>query len=145
MNKITAPDLEILTAMHPCEFEEWREKGENGRHVLTSAVARLLAVPEKWTVNGEYRAEFGGFFPVQLRFEPPGAAFSLCVCSPGDVSGEWLVVFVSADGGCVREVFRLTPFNPARISALIAAAGQAALLEYSTGGMADYLAEEVCV
>lgn len=145
MNKTTAPDLKELTAMHPCEFEEWREKGEHERHVLTRAVARLLTVPENWTVNGEYRAEFGGFFPVQLRFEPPGALFSLCVCSPGDVSGEWLIVFVSADGRCVRDVLRLVPFDPSRISALFAAAGQASLLDYSASGMADYLAEEVSV
>ncbi|WNN46716.1 conjugation system SOS inhibitor PsiB family protein [Winslowiella toletana] len=82
---------------------------------------------------------------MQLRFQPPGALFSLCVCSPGDVSGEWLIVFVSADGCCARKVLRLVPFDPLRISALFAAAGQASQLDYSASGMAEYLAEEVSV
>lgn len=141
MKNTNALNLSVLTAMHPCEFEEWRERGENDRHILTSAVAQLLHVPAGWMVNGEYRGEFSGFFPVQLRYTPPGEAFSLCVCSPGDVSGEWLIVLISADGGCVREVLRLTPFDPQRISGLIAAAAQACLLEHSAAGMAEYLAE----
>ncbi len=91
--------------------------------------------------SGVYRGEFGGFFPVQLRYTPPGEAFSLCVCSPGDVSGEWLIVLMSADGNCVREVLRLTPFDPQRISDLIDAAAQASLLEHCAAGMAEYLAE----
>ncbi|MGC0951478.1 conjugation system SOS inhibitor PsiB family protein [Pantoea agglomerans] len=60
---------------------------------------------------------------------------------PADVSGEWLIVLVSADGNCVREVLRLTPFDPQRISDLIAAAAQASLLEHCAAGMAEYLAE----
>lgn len=141
MKNNNALNLTVLTGMHPCEFEEWRERGENERHILTSAVAQLLYVPAGWNVNGEYRGEFGGFFPVQLRYTPPGEAFSICVCSPGDVSGEWLIVLVSADGNCVREVLRLMPFDPQRISDLIAAAAQASLLEHCAAGMAEYLAE----
>lgn len=142
MKNTVMNNLSVLTAMHPCEFEEWRERGEGERHVLTSAVLSLLTVPQGWTVNGEYRAEFGGLFPVQLRFAPPGEAFCLCVCSPGEVAGEWLVLIASADGGCVRDVLRLTPFEPSRISALISAAAQACLLKYSMSGLADYLLQE---
>ncbi|MEN4647017.1 hypothetical protein ABEG74_22500 [Pantoea agglomerans] len=41
----------------------------------------------------------------------------------------------------MREVLRLTPFDPQRISDLIAAAAQASLLEHCAAGMAEYLAE----
>ncbi|MGE9553638.1 conjugation system SOS inhibitor PsiB [Erwinia amylovora] len=142
MENTRTTNLDMLTAMHPCEFEEWRARGEGERHVLTSAVLSLLTVPDGWTVNGEYRAEFGGLFPVQLRFTPPDERFCLCVCSPGEIAGEWLVLIASADGGCVRDVLRLTPFGPSRISALIAAAAQACLIEYSVSGLADYLVQE---
>ncbi|MCT6592756.1 hypothetical protein N3553_23085 [Pantoea dispersa] len=52
------------------------------------------------------------------------------------------MLIASADGGCVRDVLRLTPFDPPRISALVAAAAQACLLEYSVNGLADYLVQE---
>lgn len=145
MKNTTNPDLALLSTLHPCEFEEWRERGQSDRHVLTCAVIRQLPLPEGWTVNGEYGSEFGGFFPVQLRFMPPDEAFCLCVCSPGEISSEWLVVYVSADGGRVRDVLRLTPFDPSRISAVLAAAAQVCLLEYNVTGLADYLAEEINV
>ncbi len=60
MNNNNALNLTVLTEMHPCEFEEWRERGENDRHILTSAVAQLLHVPAGWKVNlvcgGQYSA-----------------------------------------------------------------------------------------
>ncbi|MCT6592790.1 conjugation system SOS inhibitor PsiB [Pantoea dispersa] len=142
MENTRARNLDELASMHPCEFEEWRERGETERQAMTSAVLSLLTVPECWTVNGEFRAEFGGLFPVQLRFAPPGEEFCLCVCSPGEIAGEWIVLFASADGGYVRDVLRLTPFEPSRISALISAAAQACLLKYSMSGLADYLLQE---
>ncbi|WP_289626507.1 conjugation system SOS inhibitor PsiB family protein, partial [Escherichia coli] len=37
---------------------------------LTHAVMRELDAPDNWTMNGEYGSEFGGFFPVQVRFTP---------------------------------------------------------------------------
>ncbi len=68
MENTVMSNLDVLASMHTCEFEEWQARGEGERHVLTSAVLSLLTVPEGWTVNGEYRAEFCGLFPVQLRF-----------------------------------------------------------------------------
>ncbi|WP_282601569.1 conjugation system SOS inhibitor PsiB family protein, partial [Pantoea ananatis] len=67
MENTVMNNVDVLASMHPCEFEEWRARGEGERHVLTSAVLSLLTVPAGWTVNGEYRAEFGGLFPVQVR------------------------------------------------------------------------------
>ncbi|WP_432805376.1 conjugation system SOS inhibitor PsiB family protein, partial [Escherichia coli] len=31
----------------------------------------------------EYGSEFGGFFPVQVRFTPAHERFHLALCSPG--------------------------------------------------------------
>lgn len=51
-----------------------------------------------WTMNGEYGSEFGGFFPVQVRFTPAHERFHLALCSPGDVSQVWVLVLVNAGG-----------------------------------------------
>ncbi|MDR8423730.1 conjugation system SOS inhibitor PsiB, partial [Acinetobacter baumannii] len=68
MRTILIPD--VLKTMSCDEFEDWRDSGEDFRRELTHAVMRDLSCPENWDVNGEYRSEFGGFFPVQIRFTP---------------------------------------------------------------------------
>nr|QLG03077.1 hypothetical protein pE02162_KPC_00010 [Escherichia coli] len=68
MRTILTPD--VLKTMSCDEFEDWRDSGEDFRRELTHAVMRDLSCPENWDVNGEYRSEFGGFFPVQIRFTP---------------------------------------------------------------------------
>lgn len=84
MSNIITPD--VLKTMIPQEYEDWRESGEDLRRELTHAVMRDLDCPVNWDMNGEYRSEFGGFFPVQIRFTPSHGNFSLAVCSPGDIS-----------------------------------------------------------
>ena len=59
---------------------------------------RELDAPDNWTMNGEYGSEFGGFFPVQVRFTPAHERFHLALCSPGDVSQVWVLVLVNAGG-----------------------------------------------
>ncbi|MDE1188861.1 MAG: conjugation system SOS inhibitor PsiB [Pantoea sp.] len=140
---IKANILAQLTAMFPSEFEEWRERGEADRHALTTAVMQQLMTPEGWTVNGEYRSEFGGLFPVQLRYTPPGAPFSLCICSPGEFSPAWIAALVSADGEFVRVLLAAEKFSPVRFNALLEAVGQVCRMEYTVQGAAAYLAEEV--
>ncbi len=92
MRNIITPD--VLNTMIPQEFEDWRDGGEDLRRELTHAVMRDLDCPVHWDLNGEYRSEFGGFFPVQIRFTPSHGNFSLAVCSPGDISPSWMVVFI---------------------------------------------------
>lgn len=140
---IKANILTQLTAMFPCEFEEWRERGEGERYTLTAAVMQFLTAPVHWTVNGEYRTEFGGLFPVQLRYTPPDEQFSLCICCPGELSPVWIAVLISADGTLVRELLRTETFSPARLNALLDAAGQVCRMAYTVQGAAEYLAEEV--
>lgn len=57
---------DVLKTMIPDELEDYRSAGEDFRRELTHAVIGNLAAPEQWDINGEYRSEFGGFFPVQI-------------------------------------------------------------------------------
>lgn len=52
-----------------------RAAGSDERRELTHAVMRELDAPDNWTMNGEYGSEFGGFFPVQVRFTPAHERF----------------------------------------------------------------------
>lgn len=132
-----------LTSMFPCEFEAWRERGDDERHALSTAVMQFLDTPQGWQVNAEYRCEFGGLFPVQLRFTSPDEKFQLCLCSPGEVCPEWLVVLIAADGSIVRELLRSEKFAPDRYNALLSVAGNICRMAYSVRGVAAFLVEEV--
>lgn len=132
-----------LINMFPCEFEEWRERGDDKRHVLSTAVMHFLDTPPGWQVNAEYRSEFGGLFPIQIRYTAPDKSFHLCLCSPGEVCAEWLAVLASADGSFVREVLRAERFSPERFNLLLSAAGSICKMVYSVRGVAEFLVEEV--
>ncbi|TXT91314.1 conjugation system SOS inhibitor PsiB, partial [Klebsiella pneumoniae] len=80
------------------------------------AVMRDLTSPSGWSVNAEYRCEFGGFFPVQIRFTPPHGHFDVAVCSPGELNPRWIVVFVTRDGQPFSVVRVMDAFNPELIT-----------------------------
>ena len=61
---------EVLNSMIPAELEDVRESGDEERRQLSDAVMNTIPVPPGWRVNAEYRGEFRGQFPVQLRFAP---------------------------------------------------------------------------
>ncbi|EFB3360803.1 conjugation system SOS inhibitor PsiB [Escherichia coli] len=84
--------LNVLQTMNTQEYEDIRAAGSDERRELTHAVMRELDAPDNWTMNGEYGSEFGGFFPVQVRFTPAHERFHLALCSPGDVSQVWVLV-----------------------------------------------------
>ncbi|EMV50156.1 protein psiB [Escherichia coli 2872000] len=86
--------LNVLQTMNAQEYEDIRAAGSDERRELTHAVMRELDAPDNWTMNGEYGSEFGGFFPVQVRFTPAHERFHLALCSPGDVSQVWVLVLV---------------------------------------------------
>ncbi|MGK6027492.1 conjugation system SOS inhibitor PsiB, partial [Klebsiella pneumoniae] len=69
-----------------------------------------------WSVNAEYRCEFGGFFPVQIRFTPSHGHFDVAVCSPGELNLRWIVVFVTRDGQPFSVVRVMDAFNPELIT-----------------------------
>ncbi|EFB3999415.1 TPA: conjugation system SOS inhibitor PsiB [Escherichia coli] len=114
MRNVITPD--VLNTMIPQEFEDWREAGEDLRRELTHAVMRELSCPENWDMNGEYRSEFGGFFPVQVRFTPSHGNFHIAVCSPGDITPSWMVVFIPASGRPFSVIRTLKSYQPELIS-----------------------------
>ncbi|EFH5404299.1 TPA: conjugation system SOS inhibitor PsiB, partial [Escherichia coli] len=67
--------LNVLQTMNAQEYEDIRAAGSDERRELTHAVMRELDAPDNWTMNGEYGSEFGGFFPVQVRFTPAHERF----------------------------------------------------------------------
>ncbi len=62
--------LNALQSMNAQEYEEIRAAGSDMRRNLTHEVMREVDAPANWMMNGEYGSEFGGFFPVQVRFTP---------------------------------------------------------------------------
>ena len=117
MRNIITPD--VLKTMLPEEMEDWRDSGEDFRRELTHAVMRDLDAPTGWAMNGEYRNEYGGMFPVQVRFTPSCGNFQLALCSPGYVSPEWLVMFISASGRPFAVVRSLPAFSPLNINYIL--------------------------
>lgn len=107
---------DVLNTMIPAELEDYRASGEDFRRELTHAVMRDLNAPERWEMNGEYRSESGGFFPVQVRFTPSHGSFRMAVCSPGDVSPAWMVVFTTASGRPFSVVRTMLAFSPELIN-----------------------------
>ncbi len=75
--------LNALQSMNAQEYEEIRAAGSDMRRNLTHEVMREVDAPANWMMNGEYGSEFGGFFPVQVRFTPAHERFHLALCSPG--------------------------------------------------------------
>ncbi len=67
--------LNVLQTMNAQEYEDIRAAGSDERRELTHAVMRELDAPDNWTMNGEYGSEFGGFFPVRVRFTPAHERF----------------------------------------------------------------------
>ncbi len=52
--------LDVLKTMSSDELEDYRAAGEDFRRELSHAVMRDLTSPSGWSVNAEYRCEFGG-------------------------------------------------------------------------------------
>ena len=134
--------LDVLKTMSSDELEDYRAAGEDYRRELTHAVMRDLSCPENWDMNGEYRSEFGGFFPVQIRFTPSHGNFHLAVCSPGAVSPVWMVVFVPASGRPFSVVRTLNGYQPELISHTLSLTARLDADGYSQASIISILAAE---
>lgn len=111
----------LLNSMIPAELEAVRESGDEERRQLSDAVMNTIPVPQGWRVNAEYRSEFGGQFPVQLRFAPDQSdRYFLCLCSPGEMLPAWTLFLLAADGGLVRILSQRDRHDPVAVSALLA-------------------------
>lgn len=133
---------DVLATMEPVEFEDWRNAGEDMRSAVTHAVMRYLGCPEGWDMNGEYRSEFGGFFPVQIRFTPSHGRYHMAVCSPGDLSSAWTVIFVPASGSPFSVVLTLTVWSPDIISHTLSLTARIDADGYSHAGIISLLSME---
>lgn len=95
-----------LAEMTADDFEIARAAGYSFHRELTHAVMAELTLPDNWDMNGEYGSEFGGLFPVQVRLAPTHGIFEMVLCSPGEISEQWLLLMVSGKGlnvVCVRQ------------------------------------------
>jgi len=133
---------DVLKTMIPDELEDYRSAGEDFRRELTHAVIGNLAAPEQWDINGEYRSEFGGFFPVQIRFTPAHGNFHIAVCSPGEVSPDWIIVFITPSGRPFSVVRTLATFNPEVVSHTLSLAACLDADGYSAASIISILARE---
>ncbi|WP_239043292.1 conjugation system SOS inhibitor PsiB [Citrobacter freundii] len=140
MRTILTPD--VLKTMSCDEFEDWRDSGEDFRRELTHAVMRDLSCPENWDVNAEYRSEFGGFFPVQVRFTPPHGNYHIAVCSPGAISLAWMVVFVPASGRPFSVIRILSGYQPELVSHTVSLTARLDADGYSQASIISILAAE---
>ena len=140
MRNIITPD--VLKTMIPQEYEDWREGGEDLRRELTHAVMRDLDCPVHWVLNGEYRSEFGGFFPVQIRFTPSHGNYHIAVCSPGAISPAWMVVFVPASGRPFSVIRTLSGYQPELVSHTVSLTARLDADGYSQASIISILAAE---
>ncbi|EFI5952050.1 conjugation system SOS inhibitor PsiB [Escherichia coli] len=134
--------LNVLQTMNTQEYEDIRAAGSDERRELTHAVMRELDAPDNWTMNGEYGSEFGGFFPVQVRFTSAHERFHLALCSPGDVSQVWVLVLVNAGGEPFAVVQVQRRFAPEAVSHSLALAASLDAQGYSVSDIIHILMAE---
>lgn len=92
--------------------------------------------------EGGYGSEFGGFFPVQVRFTPAHERFHLALCSPGDVSQVWVLVLVNAGGEPFAVVQVQRRFAPEAVSHSLALAASLDAQGYSVNDIIHILMAE---
>ncbi|MDT3409681.1 UNVERIFIED_ORG: hypothetical protein QE398_000050 [Atlantibacter sp. SORGH_AS 304] len=134
----------VLNSMIPAELEAVRESGDEERRQLSDAVMNTIPVPPGWRVNAEYRCEFGGQFPVQLRFAPERSdRYFLCLCSPGEMLPAWTLFLLAADGGLVRILSQSDRHDPVAVSALLAQVAGLHRINCSAATIAELMNAEV--
>ena len=134
--------LNVLQTMNAQEYEDIRAAGSDMRRNLTHEVMRKVDAPANWMMNGEYGSEFGGFFPVQVRFTPAHERFHLALCSPGDVSQLWMLVLVNGGGQPFAVVQVQHIFTPVAISHTLALAATLDAQGYSVNDIIHILMAE---
>lgn len=140
MHNVITPD--VLKTLTADDLEDYRAAGEDYRRELSHAVMRDLPSPSGWSVNAEYKSEFGGFFPVQVRFTPSHGNFHIAVCSPGDISPAWMVVFVPASGRPFSVISTLSDWSPEAISHTLSLVARLDAYGYSQASIISMLAME---
>lgn len=138
--------LESLNNLIPSEFESIRARGCEFRREISDTVTMLLTVPENWQINAEYRCEFGGMFPVQCRLSANECdEFHLCVCSPGEMSPDWLVVLIGGRGDLVQIVHQSDRLDLAAVNGIIQKVAGMKRFNCTAKTVADLLCGEVAL
>ncbi|MBY6260083.1 conjugation system SOS inhibitor PsiB [Phytobacter diazotrophicus] len=132
-----------LPEMVAPDFESCRAAGYYFRRELTHTVMAALKLPDNWDMNGEYGSEFGGLFPVQIRLAPAHGIFEMVLCSPGEISDNWLLLLVSQKGQSVISVHEYKTFDAYKLNYAFTAAAVRYRDGYLLSDIATFLKYEV--
>ena len=112
------------------ELEQFAERGQDYRQLLSCSVLNLLNVPQGCVVEAEYGSEFGGLYPVTLRIAPEGEspAVEWYVSSAGTECDGWAICRVNR-AGQVTDLYYDTHFLPDKINALLVLEAQRFITE----------------
>lgn len=130
----------VIDTMSPCEFEDFRECGEDCRQAMSFAVLKALDVPNDWGITCECQNEYGGFYPIQCKFSPPNEGYHISLCSPGAVSLMWQVILLSNKGEFIRVISVHKKFDPERVGMILEIAAIMHQEQVPPLDMATYLA-----
>jgi hypothetical protein len=110
-----------LAAMSADELEQFAERGQDYRLMLSCSVLKALKVPEGCIFEAEYGSEFGGLYPVTVRIAPKGgsAAVEWYVSSAGTECDGWSACRVDS-AGQVTDLYFDVHFLPDNLNALLA-------------------------
>jgi len=112
--------LQRLKAFTPGDFEAYSARGEEFRRRLCGVVLHALQVSGAWLADCECRGEWGGVFPVHLRFtHRKNRHVTLDILSPGNESPFWHgLIWINPDHTGLY-VLNTEQFEPAAIGALL--------------------------
>lgn len=132
--------LSALVAMTPGDYERFRSDGWSSRQMLTQAVLRELNLPESWVVSPENHTEYGGVWPVCLRYVPPHGRHWFMLTSPGEVCEHWMLLLQSASGQQIRCLRRMQVIDTFLVNSLLLRADVLDKKRYTLAGLANELA-----
>lgn len=112
------------------ELEQFAERGQDYRQLLSCSVLNILNVPQGCIVEAEYGSEFGGLYPVTLRIAPEGEspAVEWYVSSAGTECDGWSACRVDS-AGQVTDLYYDTHFLSDKINALLVLEAQRFITE----------------
>ncbi|MRT06068.1 conjugation system SOS inhibitor PsiB [Ewingella americana] len=115
--KLTFAKVHAITGS---ELEQYAERGEASRSDLSREVVHALCLPEDWTCDIEYRSEFGGDAPVNVRLFPSAhPAMMLCLFSSSADVPFWRLCLPFDDGASVAWLYSSEQFEPVPIAAAL--------------------------
>ncbi|CAH5271315.1 TPA: hypothetical protein M5M69_004171 [Citrobacter freundii] len=135
-NLNTGLTLPALVSMTPGDFEQFRADGWSSRQVLTQAVAGELLLPEGWVASPEIFCEYGGVWPVCLRYIPPHCRHFFMLTSPGEACGHWMILLQSASGLRMTCLHRMPVLDTFLINSLLLRADVLDKKNYTLAGLA---------